>query len=157
LEYYRMEDLRTIVLRAAELLKVVIDTEAAAEIAGRSRGTPRIANRLLKRVRDFAQVAGATRVTAQVARESLQSLDVDSMGLDRNDRKLLKTVVQTFGGGPVGVDTLAAAISEETATLEDVYEPFLMQLGLLQRTPKGRKATQAAYEYLGIAYPREKK
>ncbi len=150
LEYYTPGELQLIVERAAELLDVSLASSGAAEIARRSRGTPRIANRLLKRVRDFAQVAGAGHVTAADADSALSMLDIDCMGLDRNDRRLLRTVIEKFSGGPVGVETLAAAVSEETETVEDVYEPFLMQLGFLQRTPRGRIVTAAAYEHLGI-------
>ena len=154
LEYYTANELQLIVERAAELLDVSLAASGAAEIARRSRGTPRIANRLLKRVRDFAQVAGASHVTAPDADSALSMLDIDCLGLDRNDRRLLRTVIEKFSGGPVGVETLAAAVSEETETVEDVYEPFLMQLGFLQRTPRGRVATPAAYEHLGIPMQR---
>ena len=154
LEYYTANELQLIVERAAELLDVSLAASGAAEIARRSRGTPRIANRLLKRVCDFAQVAGASHVTAPDADSALSMLDIDCLGLDRNDRRLLRTVIEKFSGGPVGVETLAAAVSEETETVEDVYEPFLMQLGFLQRTPRGRVATPAAYEHLGIPMQR---
>ena len=153
LEFYKPEELQFIITRAAEILNVQIDKEGAAEIARRSRGTPRIANRLLKRVRDFAQVLGAPSINQQLASEALAKLEVDSYGFDRNDRRILNTIVKTFGGGPVGIETIAAAVSEETTTIEDVIEPYLMQLGMLQRTPRGRIATREAYKYLGLPYP----
>ena len=153
LEFYKPNDLQIIVQRAAEILQVDISPEGAYEIAKRSRGTPRVANRLLKRVRDFAQVAGEAHIDVAICQKALSHLDIDAQGLDRNDRKLLLKLVKDFQGRPVGVETLAAALNEETETLEDVYEPYLMQLGLLQRTPKGRQATPAAYEYLGVEIP----
>ncbi len=153
LEFYKPNELQIIVQRAAEILQVNISPEGAFEIALRSRGTPRVANRLLKRVRDFAQVAGKEHIEVDTAREALSRLDIDAKGLDRNDRRLLTKLVKDFQGRPVGVETLAAALNEETETLEDVYEPYLMQLGLLQRTPKGRQATPAAYTYLGMEMP----
>jgi Holliday junction DNA helicase RuvB len=153
LEFYKPEELQFIITRAAEILNVQIDKEGAAEIARRSRGTPRITNRLLKRVRDFAQVLGAPSINQQLASEALAKLEVDSYGFDRNDRRILNTIVKTFGGGPVGIETIAAAVSEETTTIEDVIEPYLMQLGMLQRTPRGRIATREAYRYLGIPFP----
>lgn len=153
LEFYQPQDLELIISRAAEILGVVIDQSGASEIARRSRGTPRVANRLLKRVRDFAQVFGNVEITGKVAKEALLRLEVDELGLDRNDKRILEAIVKTFGGGPVGVETIAAAVSEETETIEDVYEPFLMQLGLLQRTPRGRMATQETYNYLGLPMP----
>ena len=137
------------------MLNVDIDTKGAHELARRSRGTPRLANRLLKRVRDFAQVAGAQSITEQVADEALSRLEVDKYGLDRNDRRILQTIVKTFGGGPVGIETIAAAVSEESDTIEDVIEPYLMQLGLIQRTPRGRIATRETYRYLGVPYQKE--
>ncbi|WP_312563086.1 Holliday junction branch migration DNA helicase RuvB [Anaerospora sp.] len=152
LEYYETKDLISIINRAAEILNIAIEDRGAEEIARRSRGTPRIANRLLKRVRDFAQVAGSGIITDKLADQALVMLEVDKCGLDRTDRQLLSTIVTKFNGGPVGLETLAAAISEETTTIEDVYEPFLLQLGLLNRTPRGRVATSAAYAHLGIAY-----
>jgi len=155
LEYYKPEELQFIITRAAEILNVQIDKEGAAEIARRSRGTPRIANRLLKRVRDFAQVLGAPAINKQLASEALAKLEVDGYGFDRNDRRILTTIVKTFGGGPVGIETIAAAVSEETTTIEDVIEPYLMQLGMLQRTPRGRIATREAYRYLGVPYPQK--
>jgi Holliday junction DNA helicase RuvB len=152
LEFYQTEELMFIVSRAADILKVSIEPSGAEEIARRSRGTPRIANRLLKRVRDFAQVAGSGTITRTIAQEALARLEVDACGLDKTDQRLLTTIISKFGGGPVGLDTLAASISEETETIEDVYEPFLLQLGFLQRTPRGRVATRAAYEHMGFAY-----
>ena len=153
MEFYQAHELKLIITRAAEILGVNIDQEGANEIARRSRGTPRVANRLLKRVRDFAQVFGSTEITREIAEEALGRLEVDSLGLDRSDRRILETIVKTFGGGPVGIETIAAAISEETDTLEDVYEPYLMQLGLLQRTPRGRMATSETYRYLNLPSP----
>lgn len=150
LEFYTQKDLEIIITRAAELLKIAIEPDGAKEIAGRSRGTPRIANRLLKRVRDFAQVKGAKTITKVEAAEALTRLEVDDKGLDRNDRRILNTIIKKFGGGPVGVETIAASVSEEVTTIEDVIEPYLMQLGLLQRTPRGRVATPEAYKYLGV-------
>lgn len=155
LEFYTPEELQIIVERAAEILKVTIDPEGAYEIGRRSRGTPRVANRLLKRVRDFAEVGGHDTITRDVCRDAMKRLEIDDLGLDQNDRRLLKKLVKDFGGRPVGVDTLAASLNEETETLEDVYEPYLMQLGMLQRTPKGRQATLAAYQYLGVPHPTE--
>lgn len=150
LEYYREADLQKIVTRAAGVLNIGIDTEGALEIARRSRGTPRIANRLLKRVRDFAQVLADGVITKEVADESLRLLEVDPLGLDKTDRRLLQTLIEKFNGGPVGLGTLAAAISEETETLEDVYEPYLLQIGFLKRTPRGRVASLHAYKHLGL-------
>lgn len=150
LEFYTQKDLEVIITRAAELLKIAIEPDGAKEIAGRSRGTPRIANRLLKRVRDFAQVKGAKTITKVEAAEALTRLEVDDKGLDRNDRRILNTIIKKFGGGPVGVETIAASVSEEVTTIEDVIEPYLMQLGFLQRTPRGRVATPEAYKYLGV-------
>lgn len=152
LEYYEQQHLECIVKRAADILNIAVEDEGAREIARRSRGTPRVANRLLKRVRDFAQVAGGGVVTAAVADQALAMLEVDACGLDKTDRRLLAAIITKFGGGPVGLETLAAAISEETETIEDVYEPFLLQLGLLNRTPRGRVATPAAYEHIGVPY-----
>lgn len=152
LEYYTKEQLSFIIERSADVLGVNIDTNGAVEIAMRSRGTPRVANRLLKRVRDFAQVSGENLIDKAVADNALDRLEVDKLGLDRNDRRLLTVLAKTFRGGPVGVDTLATSISEEVETVEDVYEPFLMQLGLLQRTPRGRMATPDAYKYLGLPF-----
>ncbi|BAS28317.1 Holliday junction branch migration DNA helicase RuvB [Limnochorda pilosa] len=149
LEYYSPQELQEILERAAAALGVEADPGGLAELAGRSRGTPRVALRLLRRVRDVAQVRGQGRITAPMAREALALLDVDEAGLDRNDRRVLAAIIDLFEGGPVGVETLAAAVSEDVETLEDVYEPFLMQKGLLQRTPRGRVATAAAYAHLG--------
>ncbi|WP_302938180.1 Holliday junction branch migration DNA helicase RuvB [Phascolarctobacterium succinatutens] len=153
LEFYKPEELQFIIMRAAEILNVKIDKEGAMEIARRSRGTPRIANRLLKRVRDFAQVLGVEVIDRQLADEALAKLEVDRYGFDRNDRKILTTIVKTFGGGPVGIETIAAAVSEESSTIEDVIEPYLMQQGMLNRTSRGRMATRETYRYLGIPFP----
>lgn len=153
LEFYRPDDLKYIVTRAAEILHVKIDAAGAEEIACRSRGTPRIANRLLKRVRDFAQVLEIDSINRQLANEALARLEIDHYGFDRSDRKILSTIVKKFNGGPVGVETIAAAISEEPVTIEDVIEPYLMQQGMLQRTPRGRIATRETYRYLKIPYP----
>ncbi len=153
LEYYRVPEIEEIVTRAAQLLEIPIAEQGAHEIAKRSRGTPRIANRLLKRVRDFAQVKGDGVITAEIADEALSAMEVDRCGLDAIDRKVLQAIITQFGGGPVGIDTIAAAVSEETSTIEDVYEPYLMQHGFLNRTPRGRVATAAAYSHLGMAPP----
>lgn len=150
LEFYNTKELETIIIRSASVLNVDIDTKGAHELARRSRGTPRLANRLLKRVRDFAQVKYDGRITGEVADYALNLLDVDKDGLDRNDRLILSTIIDKFNGGPVGVETLAAAIGEDSGTLEDVYEPYLIQNGFLNRTPRGRVATEAAYKNLGI-------
>lgn len=150
LEFYTPEELTTIVLRSAGALGVEIDVSGAAEIAKRSRGTPRLANRLLKRVRDFAQVKYDGRITKEVADFALDILDVDKLGLDQNDRNILLMMIEKFEGGPVGLDTLAAALGEDPGTLEDVYEPYLLMNGLINRTPRGRMATVNAYRHLGI-------
>ena len=150
LEFYSVKELETIIIRSASVLNVDIDTKGAHELARRSRGTPRLANRLLKRVRDFAQVKYDGRITGEVADYALNLLDVDKDGLDRNDRLILQTIIGKFGGGPVGIETLAASIGEDSGTLEDVYEPYLMQIGFLNRTPRGRVATPAAYANLGV-------
>ena len=150
MEYYQEQDLKEIVLRSADIFQTEIFEEGAFEIARRSRGTPRIANRLLKRVRDFAQVKYNGEITKEVAAFSLDLLEVDKMGLDQNDRSILLTIIQKFGGGPVGLDTLAASIGEDSGTIEDVYEPFLVQNGLILRTPKGRVATDFACQHFGI-------
>ena len=150
LEPYTPEDLKKIVTRSAEVLDIEIDDEGALEIAGRSRGTPRIANRLLKRVRDFAQVKYEGKITGDVAKDALDMLDVDKKGLDLTDRKMLLAMIEKFGGGPVGVDTLAVYIGEEAETIEDVYEPYLIQLGYIQRTPRGRIVTKSGYKHFGI-------
>ena len=153
LEFYKPDELQFIITRAAEILNVDIDPKGALEIARRSRGTPRIANRLLKRVRDFAQVLDIPTITQQLADEALARLEVDRYGFDRNDRKILQTIVKTFGGGPVGIETIAAAVSEEASTIEDVIEPYLMQQGMLNRTSRGRMATRETYRYLGVPFP----
>jgi holliday junction DNA helicase RuvB len=153
LEHYSAEHLATIVERSAGILEVEIDVEGAQTIAGRSRGTPRVANRLLKRVRDFAQVKGGGAIDAAVATAALEMLEVDAGGLDRSDRALLDTVATKFGGGPVGLSTLAIAIGEEPDTIEDIFEPYLLQQGLLKRTPRGRVLTERAFEHLGIPAP----
>jgi Holliday junction DNA helicase RuvB len=153
LEFYGPREIEVIVGRSAAILGVDVDAEAATEIARRSRGTPRIANRLLRRVRDYAQVRADGRMTAPVARAALQLLDVDEHGFDEVDRTLLRTIIEKFGGGPVGVNSLAAALHEERDAIEDIYEPFLIQAGFLDRTPRGRVATARAYQYLGLAAP----
>jgi len=153
LDFYIEADLEFIVTRSARLLGIPIEPEGAAEIARRSRGTPRIANRLLRRVRDFAQVRADGVITAAVARDALALLEVDAYGFDEVDRKLLLTIIDKFGGGPVGVAAIAAAISEEPDALEDIYEPYLLQIGFLDRTPRGRTATRLAYEHLGRVPP----
>jgi Holliday junction DNA helicase RuvB len=155
LELYDAADLGRIVRRSAGILDVEIDTAGAEAIAARSRGTPRVANRLLKRVRDYAEVRGAGTIDAAVATEALELLDVDRAGLDRLDREILSAICSKFGGGPVGLSTLAVAVSEEQDTIEDVYEPYLLQQGLIMRTPRGRVATPAAFEHLGLAPPAE--
>jgi Holliday junction DNA helicase RuvB len=153
LEFYTADELTRIVTRSAGLLNVPIDDAGAREIARRSRGTPRIANRLLRRVRDYAQVKADGRIVATVADAALAMLDVDPLGFDVMDRKLLEAVVHRFGGGPVGLENVAAAIGEEAGTIEDVIEPYLIQQGYLQRTPRGRVATAAAWRHLGLAPP----
>jgi holliday junction DNA helicase RuvB len=150
LDYYEPDDLVTILERAAGILGVPVDPDGAAEIAGRARGTPRVANRLLKRVRDFAEVRGDGTVSAETARMALALFEVDERGLDKVDRSILSALCQTFGGQPVGLNTLAVAVSEEAETVEDVYEPYLLKEGLLQRTPRGRVATPAAFAHLGL-------
>lgn len=154
LEYYQPEQLSQIVKRTADILGVSIEEEASFEIARRSRGTPRIANRLLRRVRDFAQVKGDGTITSILAREALELLQVDRLGLDHIDHKLLKAMIEKFRGGPVGLDTIAATIGEEAQTIEDVYEPYLLQIGFLQRTPRGRIVTHHAYEHFGMEVPK---
>ncbi len=151
LEFYSPEELEVIVLRSAQVLEVEIEEEGAMEIARRSRGTPRLANRLLKRVRDFAQVKYEGVITKEVADFALDVLDVDRLGLDNNDRSILLTMIQKFSGGPVGLDTLAAALGEDAGTLEEVYEPYLLMNGLINRTPRGRVATEHAYHHLGLS------
>jgi Holliday junction DNA helicase, RuvB subunit len=152
LEFYPADELAQILRRSARILKVAVAEDAAVEIARRSRGTPRIANRLLRRLRDFAEVLGDGRVTLALARDALARLEVDGLGLDRMDHRILRVIIEKFDGGPVGVDAIAASLSEERETLEDVYEPFLLQEGLLQRTPRGRVATRQAYEHLGLKF-----
>jgi len=152
LELYTAEELSAIVRRSAGILGITVAPEGAREIARRSRGTPRIANRLLKRVRDFAQVLGDGSIDKDIADIALTRLEIDSLGLDSIDRRMLRSIIQSFGGGPVGLDTLAASIGEEAITIEDVYEPYLLQLGFLSRTPRGRCATQPAYKHLGLEY-----
>ena len=156
LDYYDARDLARIVRRSARILGVEIDDEAAEEISGRSRGTPRIANRILRRVRDVAEVRHAGVVTSAVADEALALLEVDRLGLERTDRMLLRTIVEKFGGGPVGLSTLAVALGEEPDTIEDVYEPYLLQLGFIQRTPRGRIVTQLGREHVGAAQTDDK-
>ena len=150
LEFYTNKDLQIIIERSAEILGVAIDDEGASEIASRSRGTPRIANRLLRRVRDYAQVRGAGKIDKRTAEAALQMLEVDRHGFDEVDRKLLLTIIEKYQGGPVGVNTLAAALAEEPDAIEEIYEPFLIQIGFLNRTPRGRVATMLAYEHFGI-------
>ena len=154
LDFYEAADVEEIVRRSARILGVLIDDEARKEVGRRSRGTPRIANRLLRRVRDYAQVRADGRITADVARAAMELLEVDDLGFDEVDRKLLRTIIEKFGGGPVGVNSLAAAVSEEKDAIEDIYEPFLIQAGFLDRTSRGRIATARAYEYFGLTAPR---
>ncbi|MBP1739534.1 MAG: ruvB [Deltaproteobacteria bacterium] len=149
-EFYSPEDLRKIVQRSAKLLDIPISDDGAFELSGRSRGTPRVANRLLRRVRDYAQVEAQGVITQEVAKEALDMLGVDARGLDKMDRHIMLTIIQKFNGGPIGLDTLSAAVSEEKDTLEDVYEPFLIQMGYIKRTPRGRVATKLAYSHFGI-------
>ena len=153
LELYTPEELALIVTRSAGILEVPIEQDGAMEIAKRSRGTPRIANRMLRRVRDFAQVKAGGVITREVADVALSALEVDHLGLDAIDRRMLRSIIEHYGGGPVGLETLAATINEEAVTLEDVYEPYLMQMGFLTRTPRGRCVTRRAYEHLGLAVP----
>ena len=152
LELYTIAELKTIIHRSADVLQINIEEKGAEEIARRSRGTPRIANRLLKRVRDFAQVKYDSNITEEVAKFALDLLDVDKMGLDYIDRKMLLTMIEKFNGRPVGLDTIAASIGEAPETIEDVYEPYLLQLGYLQRTPRGRIVTERGYQHFGIPY-----
>ena len=154
LDFYEVADVEEIVRRSAGILGVVIDDDARKDVARRSRGTPRIANRLLRRVRDYAQVRADGRITADVARAAMELLEVDDLGFDEIDRKLLRTIIEKFSGGPVGVNSLAAAVSEEKDAIEDIYEPFLIQAGFLDRTARGRIATARAYEYFGLTAPR---
>ena len=153
LDFYDPEAIAVIIRRNAAILRVAIDDEGATEIARRSRGTPRVANRLLRRVRDYAQVRADGAITVEVARQALARLEVDGLGLDEVDHKVLRTIIEKFDGGPVGIETIAASISEEADTIMDVYEPYLMQVGFLQRTPRGRVATRHAYAHLGIEVP----
>ncbi|MFH1683579.1 MAG: Holliday junction branch migration DNA helicase RuvB, partial [Candidatus Margulisiibacteriota bacterium] len=157
LEFYNAAELKEIILRAARVLDIEIEDQGAQEIAKRSRGTPRIANRLLRRVRDFAQVKSDGKITQEVAKLALAGLEIDELGLDKIDRKTLKAIIQKFSGGPVGVDSLAASIHEDSLTIEDVYEPYLLQLGFIERTPRGRVATEAAYKHLGIIFKKSDK
>ena len=157
LDLYSAEELKEIILHAAQVLTIEVAESGAEEIAKRSRGTPRIANRLLRRVRDFAQVKGDGTINKETTQKALAGLDIDELGLDKVDRRLLEAIIKKFSGGPVGVDTLAASIHEESITLEDVYEPYLLQLGFIERTPRGRVATTAAYKHLGIAVKNNKK
>jgi Holliday junction DNA helicase RuvB len=153
LDFYNEEDIREIVVRSARIIGVPIDRDASVEIARRARGTPRVANRLLRRVRDYAQVRANGHITLDVAHRAMQLLEVDAHGFDEIDRRLLRTIIEKFGGGPVGVASLAAAMSEERDAIEDIYEPFLIQIGFLDRTPRGRVATARAYEYFGLTAP----
>ncbi len=153
LELYSTEDLKVIIERSAKILGVKIDDDACIEIAKRSRGTPRIANRLLKRVRDYAQVIGEGHVNKNIAVKTLQVMEIDDLGLDTIDRKIMMSIISKFNGGPVGLDTLAATISEDSTTIEDVYEPYLLQLGFISRTPRGRVALEPAYKHFGIPMP----
>ncbi len=152
LELYSTEELAVIINRSAKILGVKIEQDACIEIAKRSRGTPRIANRLLKRVRDYAQVIGQGHVTKEIANKTLQIMEIDELGLDTIDRKILLSIINKFGGGPVGLDTLSATISEDATTIEDVYEPYLLQLGFISRTPRGRIALEPAYKHFGLSY-----
>ena len=153
MDYYDKDALYQIVKRSAQILKVPAETDGIAEIAGRARGTPRIVNRLLKRVRDYAQVRAEGVITVEVAQAALEAMEVDEIGLDQSDRTMLLTIMQKFNGGPVGLDTLAASLSEDSETIEDVYEPYLLQLGFIARTPRGRIAMRAAYQHLGVTPP----
>ena len=155
LELYKPEELATIVMRSAKILKIKCDPDGALEIARRSRGTPRISNRLIKRVRDFAQVRGDGVITREAASDALNVLEIDELGLDKTDRAMLTTMIKKFGGGPVGLDTLAASTGEDAGTIEDVYEPYLMQLGFIMRTPRGRVLTPTAYEHMKMPMPQE--
>lgn len=155
LELYTVKELAQIVTRSADILGIKIEPQGAEEIASRSRGTPRIANRLLKRVRDFAQIMGDGTITKEIAQSALLKLNIDEIGLDNTDRNMLEAMIRSFGGGPVGLDTLAAMTGEEAITIEDVYEPYLMQLGFINRTPRGRVVTPAAYKHLGFDYPQK--
>ena len=151
LDYYEPSELREIIVRSSELLDVDIDEDAASDLAKRSRGTPRIANRLLKRVRDYAQIRFDGVITRDVVASTLDLMEIDSLGLDKGDKSILETIIYKFAGGPVGIDTLAASLGEDAGTIEDVYEPFLLQQGFINRTPRGRVATEAAYKHLGVS------
>lgn len=153
LDYYEPEDLKAIIIRSASILNILVNDDGAYEIAKRSRGTPRIANCLLRRVRDYAQVKGNKMITKEIADEALKMLDIDEKGLDEMDKRIIETIALKFGGGPVGVNTLSAALSEESDTIEEVYEPYLIQQGYIKRTPSGRKATALAYEHFRIKKP----
>jgi Holliday junction DNA helicase RuvB len=150
LDLYSTQELQTIIERSARLLSIHVNPDGAHEIASRSRGTPRIANRLLRRVRDFAEVIGDGIITYEAADDALSRLEIDGTGLDAVDRRLLRSIIENYGGGPVGLETIAATVNEEAVTIEDVYEPFLLQQGFLTRTPRGRRVTRRAYEHLGI-------
>lgn len=156
LDFYEEEELANIVLRSARLLSIQIDLALAGEIARRSRGTPRVANRLLKRIRDFSQVRHSGKIDKKIINEALLMMGIDLLGLDDSDRKILLTLIEKHNGGPIGIETLAAATHEDTGTIEDVFEPFLMQLGFLKRTPRGRVATKRAYQHIGISYPKSR-
>ncbi len=156
LELYKDEELQVIVKRSAKILNIDIDEQASLDIAKRSRGTPRIANRLLKRVRDYAEVLGSGKITKDIADKALAKMEIDELGLDFIDRKILESIIHKFDGGPVGLDTLSATISEDASTIEDVYEPYLLQLGFVARTPRGRVALENAYKHLGIPYTEKK-
>ena len=155
LNYYTVEELVKIVKRTAKILGIEIKEEGAVEIAKRSRGTPRIANRLLRRVRDFAEVKGSGVVDFEIAEYALDQLEIDKKGLDEIDRKILKTIIENYGGGPVGLNTLSASISEDKVTIEELYEPYLLQIGFIERTARGRVATELAYNYFGLKYNKE--
>ncbi len=156
LDFYSTEDLEKIIKRSANILGISVDSEGAREVAICSRGTPRIANRLLRRIRDYAQVKASGHIDYRVAREALEMLELDRMGLDHIDRRIMETIIHKFGGGPVGIETIATSISEETRTIEDVYEPYLMKLGFIKRTPRGREVTPDGYRYLNLEAPEEK-
>ena len=155
LEFYNTDELKIIVERSAEILDIAIDNEGAAEIAGRARGTPRIANRLLRRARDYAQVRGAGNIDKATAQSALEMMEVDHHGFDEIDRKLLLAIIEKYQGGPVGLSTLAAALAEDAGAIEEIYEPFLIQIGFLDRTPRGRVATHLAYQHFGLTPPKK--
>ncbi len=156
MEMYTIEELDHIILRSAGIMEVPIEPEGSIEIAGRSRGTPRVANRLLRRVRDFAQIKASGIITKEVAMDAMELLEVDALGLDTGDRRILDAIINKFAGGPVGIDTIGAATGEDSGTIEDVYEPYLMQLGYIMRTPRGRVATKLAYDHMGLKYDTQK-